>query len=87
MQSVHVSELHRLEESCPRHRTSHPCWDERQTTATHAGGRPLLGATQPECDLYGQYAAKQCKVKRETEGEMMRRMTSTDSAPSNSMHS
>ena len=62
-QSVHVSEVQRLEEQCPKQTASHPCWDERQRHKERSANGQLDGASPPECDLYGQYAPKQCKVR------------------------
>ena len=60
---MHVSEVQRLEEQCPKQTASHPCWDERQRHKERSANGQLDGASPPECDLYGQYAPKQCKVR------------------------
>lgn len=60
-ESVHVSKLSELERSCPRQGANHPCWDERQRSAAQHAGTPPLGYSPPECDIYGQYANRQCK--------------------------
>jgi len=57
---VPVSAVARLQQECAPLGANHPCWDERE----RATGSGLLGAHPPACDLYGQYAPKQCKGSR-----------------------